>query len=125
MGLDQYFYATNKKLVNEIIKAYDVGFGLTTEFVLDHLFGYKKEEYYDRKNWPLDTLLLDNCQRLINTRDSVYVVPREVIKDLSKVERFADMSEEESDRVAYAIKELASIYDGLDDETTMLYLRDY
>lgn len=125
MGLDQYFYATNKKLVNEIIKAYDVGFGLTTEFVLDRLLGYKKEEYYDHKNRPLDTLLLDNCQRLINTRDSVYVVPREVIKDLSKVERFADMSEEESDRAVYAIKELASIYDGLDDETTMLYLRDY
>lgn len=125
MGLDQYFYTTSKELVDDIRSVYNAGHRPTIEFVVDHLFDYKEDEFYQRKNWPLDSILINRCQPLVGNDDSVYVIPKEIIKELLKVKRFSDMSKEDSNRVVYAVQTLASIYDELNDMATMLYLRSY
>lgn len=125
MGLDQYFYTTSKELVDDIRSVYNAGNKPTIEFVIDHLFDYKEEEFYQRKNWPLDSTLIDMCQPLVGNDDSVYVIPKETIKELLKVKRFSDMSREDSDRTVYAIQTLASLYNEMDDNKVMLYLRSY
>lgn len=125
MGLDQYFYTTSKEFVDDIRSVYNTGHKPTIEFVIDHLFDYKEEELYQRKNWPLDSIIIDRCQPLVGNDDSVYVVQKEIIKELSKVKRFSNMSKEDSDRTVYAIQTLANIYNELNDLTTMLYLRSY
>lgn len=124
MGLDQYFYPTSKEFVDDIRIVYNTGHKPTVEFVIDHLFDYK-EEFYQRKNWPLDSIIIARCQPLVGNDDRVYVIPKETIDGLLKVKRFSDMSKEYSDRVVYAIQTLASIYNELNDKATMIYLRSY
>lgn len=125
MGLNQYFYTASKKLVDDIRSVYNAGYGPTSEFIIDHLFNHREEVFYQRNNWPLDSVIIDRCRPLFGNDDSIYVVPKETIKELSKVKRFREVSKEDSDRLVYAVQTLASLYNELNDMTTMLYLRSY
>lgn len=124
MGLDQYFFAVNRGLVDDIRSVYNSGHKHIIAFVMDHLFDYA-DEFYQRKNWPLDSLLIDRCQPLVGDDDSVYIIPKETIKELLKVKRFSNMSKEDSDRAVYAVQTLASVYSDTADNKIMIYLRSY
>lgn len=125
MGLDQFFYAASKHLIDDIRSVYNDGHKYVAEFAIHNLFNHKENNFYQRNNWTLDALLRDHCERLTCDDDSVYIVPKDTVKELLKIKRFRDQSKEDYERALYAIRSLASIYNDTLAGETLLYLRSY
>lgn len=125
MSLDQYFIPMSTMFIDEIRSAYDHVLYSVVMASYCWLISIAKEggrpSYSDQY---LDHLLISNCQRLLKDNFEAYVIERDTVNKLRKLDEFPGLLPgSATDRLKNMVSVIGDLYDKLPLDHSVIYLR--
>ena len=125
MSLEQYFIPISTMFVDEIRSAYDHVLYSVVMASYCWLISIAKEggrpSYSDLY---LDHLLISNCQRLLKDNFEAYVIERDTVNKLRKLDEFPGLlPKSATDRLKNMVSVIGDLYDKLPLDHSVIYLR--
>lgn len=125
MSLEQYFIPMSTIFVDEIRAAYDHALYSVVMASYCWLISIAKEggrpSYSDQY---LDHLLLSHCQRLLKDNFEAYVIERDTVNKLRKLDEFPGLlPKSATERLKNMVSVIGDLYDKLPLDHSVIYLR--